>query len=234
MDMMKLVNKIVLGTLVVGCATVAQATDVSFYFAKLGSSDPITNLTISQIGQSFEFSVWYVTPGSFSHDGVNVLLGYDTATQFGESATKLDNKVALDGVPSFSGALSDLVEDFQVVLSRELGADPLPGESVRPFGLDLALAVPVGTAPIERPLAVKLFNVKLTNLALGPGEAYTLCLYDNLSGYVDANTAIVGPNGAYASMGYSPKLVVTAEAVPEPATLAILGLGAFTLVRRRR
>ena len=222
--------RLALGALVLLAALPALAQDVEFGFTELGTLTPLSTLTIGDVGSTFSFSVAYATPNAFSHDGVNVFLGYDSTTSSGSGATPLDGKIGLVG--SASGAVAGISSIFSSSATAALGGDTVSnGNELRPYGLNIALQMSKLRASTDE---VRLFDVTLTNLGLLPGMGYDLLIYDaGDTGFADGTstvnnaTAIGLPSGSTA-------LRLSTQPVPEPAPMLALAGGALVLLRRRR
>lgn len=206
---------------------------VQFYFTQAGSSTKINSLNLNPSDTTLNLSVWYViTGGTYPNFGAEAMVGFDTATSEGAGATPLDGKFVLNG--DENSAVSNINTNYPFAFKSLSGGQTLLGadsNSVRPYGLDVALALVQGPYdPGNTP--VHMFDISLKNVGLTAGQSYNLVLWDAMQGvqstsYLDGGGDILRPGG-------SETLNVTVGAVPEPASIIALGLGAIALVRRRR
>jgi hypothetical protein len=214
-------------TLVMAAPMGAKAQQsVEFWFALQGDAagTPITSLEIGLPGSVFNISIWYHTPGGFTHNALNALVGYDRAEQTGMGASPMDNVIQLNGAPN--AAVGNVSSPFIDVGSANGGGQ---GAGVRPYGVDvplLALGTTVsGTDPR------RAFDVSFTNFNLQVGQSYDLVIHDGGTG-AEWTTFLQNGGGDPLRPGLSPTLEVTA--VPEPATMAALAMGGAFLFGRRR
>ena len=232
---------VVLGGVMLAASNAALAQSVDFFFTLQGSSTQISSLTLAKGQTTFNLSVWYVVTGAdYLNNGVDAMVGYDTSNSYGLSATPLDNVFTLNGTKSH--AITNInaggsTSAYEAALPVELtGGQTLNGaasNSIRPYGADVTVAdfdtaydPGVGTP-------VRLFDISLLNEGLAAGHSYDVVLWDGGNG-VDSTCYLNGADGSILRQGGSTTLVVSAAAVPEPASLIALGLGAVALIRRRR
>jgi hypothetical protein len=206
---------------------------VQFYFTKTTDSVKINNLNLNASDTTFDLSVWYViSDTAFPNLSAVTFVGFDTSNSEGIGATPLDGKFGLN--PDAAGAISNTNSHYPFVFGTESGGATLVGSdpnSVRPYGIEAFMGIS-GDAYDPGLTPVHLFDISFSNLGLTAGQSYNLVLWDagqdtQSTTYLDGGADILRP-------GRSEVLTVTVGAVPEPASIIALGLGAAALLRRRR
>jgi hypothetical protein len=229
-----LLTGLVGGTLL-AAATTASAQSVEFYFTEAGSTTPITSLTLAKGQTTLDLSVWYVVTGAdFQSYAVDAMVGYDTSNSYGGGATPLENVFALNGTTST--AITNVTSAYQFNPGATLTGGQTPnGDAsnvIRPYGVDVNLANFDQDTDPGVGVALHVFDISLTS-SLKAGQSADIVLYDAGTGG-DSTSFLMDENGDYLRQGGSTTLVVKEAAVPEPASLIALGLGAVALIRRRR
>jgi hypothetical protein len=202
----------------------AQQT-VNFWFALQGdaTATPISNLQIGVPGSVFNVSVWYQTPGGFTHNALNGFIGFDRTNTTGMGATPLDNLLTLNGTPST--AVTNVNTSYNVQFTRVLAGGE--GAGTRPFGVDIPLGILDNSITSTTP--IRAFDISLANQSLQVGQSTNVWIWNGGTGS-EFTTFIT--NGVTTLRPDTFTMQVTA--VPEPTTLAALALGGAFLARRRR
>ena len=208
----------------------AAQTSVQFWFNSFGDTatnqPSVINVTS---GSTAKLSVYLKTAGGIGPlAGINVLFGYSTATSTGSSATPANTNATFN---SFSWAQSDLTTG-QAFAGQGGGGGPASGTS-RPYGLFASTINLSNTfSGTGDGVNFKVMDVTLNiNAPAGTDIPVTIWSFGSTDNYA---SAVVNGNSAefFPSQPYSATLHVAG--VPEPTTIAALGLGAIAMIRRRR
>lgn len=197
------------------------ASAVTFWFAAVGDATgaPLTNVNVGAAGSTFSLSVWYAE--TTSHQGADVFVGFDRTADAG--ATLLDGKLGNASVGNVAPTW-DLLQDTQVIAGA--------GTGTVPYGTDTALFASSSTSTGLG--GARMFDVTLSNLSLAVGDSYSILLYDSQGDNDLFGTSYVLDDGGNALRPGGNSALTVTNAVPEPASLAALGLGALAMLRRRR
>lgn len=220
---------------VIGCAVILSANAnayVSFYFAEKGTTTQITNKTIGGIGSTFDVTLCLQIVGdTFPLTSVETFVGYDRADSYSSGVTPLDGKIGLNGTPEV--ALTNPNSHFPTLFLFTGPGATRGSEVIRPYGLDVSQALQGGGSPYStNGQAIQLFDLSLKNTGLSSGS-YTLVIWD--AGDSLQDTSWVGSGAANLRPGeHAGTLTVNVGAVPEPASMIAIGLGASALLMRRR
>lgn len=215
-----------------GAASQAQTQIVSFYFNVAGSTATSQPGTITvQPNSSVTLSVYLSTTNVGQTTSYGTLLGYTTtAGNAGTSATPVANGItagATTFAPESASALTN---------SRNAGASNTVG-GVRSYGVNNEAGLITGFFPSADATPRRLYDVVLNvgNLAIGTVRPISLETDPTSVTNTSFVTTMTGntTNYRYPASRYVANLVVGSP-VPEPATMAALGLGALALLRRRR
>lgn len=204
-------------------------TSVQYWFNVAG--DAATNqpsvINVTQ-GSPVTLSVYVKTAGIGPLAGINVLFGYSTTTSTGSSASPSNTNATFS---SFTWSQADLTSG-QAFAGQGGGGGPASGTS-RPYGLFASTLNLSNTfSGTGDGVNFRIMDVTL-NINAGPGTDIPVSVWS--FGQTD-NYASAVVNGSsnefFPSAPYTATLHV--QGVPEPATLAALGLGAAAMLRRRR
>jgi hypothetical protein len=228
---------LIAGSVVLAGSALAQSA-VGFYFNGTGNiADNGTSDIIVSANSTVTLSVYYTVSAGFGNElEIATMLGYTTATSTGSGATLANN-----GVSFTANTAGDTTKFVWATAPYAAGNNPLTspynpivgggnGTGTRPAGI---WADTSGT--FSDVGATKLYDVKLDIGNLAPNTVIPVNI-------LAANSANAGFYNSYvqnANFGYSVPSGdfirnLKIAAVPEPTTLAVLGLGALALRRRRR
>lgn len=226
------VIRVSVGLLAGAMAVGAQAQTASFYFT-LGSdttgSTPITNANIGGINSTLALSVWVKTTTSFSAFAGESFLAFDTTNETdpfkAPTATTLQNKIGVQG-----NSTNALTPSNVFGLNNGVYFDLDNSVTPSRFGITYDFGVTNGT-PVDTVTPRKLYDIVLYNKGLTANNSFTVSLVNNGATREFENNFIVDDNNSKLSGGSN--LAIKA-AVPEPATMAVLGIGLIPFLRRRR
>lgn len=213
------------------CGSV-QAATVDFWFARQGDASGTAIDSINApLGSDFTFSVWYKTDQAWQHSGLELLIGYDRSTTWGDQATPTDGKIASEGLAA---------DNFNAVFPEVLwntvaGGDWTADGEFRPYGVSVIAGPSLGST-ISSEMGRRICDITLRNADVTPGGYYDMGVwsFDNGGiGYVSMLSSDAGL--LYAKKNTT--LRVYSPTVPEPGSM--LGLvsgvmGLACILRRRR
>jgi|GEM_PF-6002708 len=209
-------------------ASSAQAQTVNFWFSLKSDATgaPITAADIATNGGTKDFSVWVQTSGSYSFSGGGAFLAFDrtNAAQGTTNPSLLDNKLGLNGTLATAMTLNGTSFPDELYKDFAIGN----GSAPRHYGVDLNFGTGAGKT-VNGQTKIRVFDFSIKNLNLALGESYTIRLVDFGQGetettYITDGSTILRPG----------EKSLRLTAVPEPASLAAVGIGMVALLRRRR
>ncbi len=208
----------------------APAQTVSFWYNSLGDASAnqpsIINVTS---GSNVTLSAYVKTTSVGALSGINLLFGYSTTTTVGSSATPADTNATFN---SFSWAQSDL-NSGQLADTTGGGGGPANGVS-RPWGF-FASTANLSSTFSGTGDGVNFHILDLTlhiNAAAGTNITTNLWSFTNPNTDTFASAVVNGSaNEFFPASPYTATLHVVAA--PEPASIALLGIGTLALLRRR-
>lgn len=203
---------------------VASAQSVVFWTNVAGDASSNTPSTILVSPNStVTLSVYTRTTGVGPLVLASVLAGYTTSTSQFSGATPVANGVTFNSLawaPAFS---SDALATIQ-------GGGAGSGSGSRPYGAYAVSFKSSGDFGTTDGSDVRLFNITLNIGSLAAGTIVPFSLYSaNSSNY---SSAVAGTN--LTEVFPASSATTNLQVVPEPATLAVLGIGALALRRRRK
>ena len=232
-------KKLILASLIsatVMASTSASASYVTFFFAEKGTTTQITDKTIGGIGTTFDLTLCMkIVDMSFPVSFVDTFVGFDQTNKVGDSATPLLGKIGLNG--TLSAAVKNPDANFMSTVKALSGGETPSGagdDSLRPYGVDVNQFADLQSEIDFGNDVVKLFDISLKNLGIGSGGTYTLVLWDAGTGALNTSLISNTANDIYRPGNYAGTLTLHTAAVPEPASMIALGLGASALLMRRR
>ena len=219
-------------------AIFANAQTVSMWWNKTGDAAvaaPGSFLDVQQGTASVNLSVYMTTAGfNFNLQNVSVMFGYDTTTTGGASAVAGGSGLSVTNVAAPVWNSAGLANGS--VFAGSFGGATAPSGS-RPWGLWETYVAGFGQDfGVSNVSALKLYSIQL-NLAptLVAGDVRDVSIVASNpigAGAYDSNVSDIQNNVRNAST-YTARIRIV-NTVPEPATFAVLGLGAFALLRRRK
>ena len=220
-------NRFLFGVVILGGVTLSQAQTLSYWVNNTGDSASLTPATVYALPNStISLSVYAKTTGMGNLIGLDTMFGYDSTTSVGAGATAGGSGVTFNSLawnaPFSTGNLS-------VQQGGGFGAS-----GSRPYGTYASSNLVTGNFGSIDGAGTKIFDIILNVGALSNGDTRTLTVFSALDGANPAdNWSSYALNEAFTPAGSS-NYTVTLQVVPEPATIAVLGLGLATLARRKR
>jgi hypothetical protein len=220
---------LVAGTALAMFAQASAQSSVNFWFNSFGDTNtnqpPIINVVS---GSTATLSVYVKTANVGALSGINMLFGYSTSTTSGGSATPADTKASFN---TWTWAQTDLLNG-QAQAQTGGGGGPSSGTS-RPWGYFVStLNLSSTFGGTGDGVNFKIGDIKL-NINATPGNTIPINIWSFGTTDFFASAVVNGQsNEFFPAQPYTATLNVVAA--PEPASLAVLGLGALAFIRRRR
>ena len=220
-------NRFLIGAIILGGATLSHAQTLSYWVNKTGDASALTPSTIYVLPNStVSLAVYAQTSGMGNLIGLDTLLGYDQTSTVGASATPAGSGISFNSL-TWNSPFS--TGDLSVQQGGGFGAS-----GTRPYGAYASSTLLTGNFGSLDGAGAKVFDIVLNIGALTNGDTRTVTVFSALNGANPAdNWSSYALNESFTAAGSS-NYTVNIEVVPEPATLAVLGLGLATLARRKR
>ncbi len=194
--------------------TAGSSFDVYADYATAGlAADPVAYRPFTaplSVGQTFS---------------MNVLTGYING--FGEEGFQLQNAAGGAATPLFqfaaSGAGTDYGINYGANLSNAIDTGIVAANNANGVNVAVTLTGPDTISATVTPLALGATPAVFSNLSLGSGSLNQLMLFND-------NLTYGGTQDAY----FNSLAITGVPAIPEPATLGLLGVGALALLATRR
>ncbi len=230
--------------LVAALVSVAAVNAQSFELRAGAGATLNGNTFVVAPGAQFSVEVW-LNGGTTAANSAILSLAYDSSTSTTAPGTRLENKLnplaGSDSLPTWS---AEMIARYTAPISlgmttQRLGAVPTAGNNAggagaRPIVWYVGRTGGNGTLPSSFHLATFTFTHSIANGDTFGDAADESGLYVYDSGSTSTSVSggssgISGPGGGnYGSAKYA------VQAVPEPGTMAALGLGLAAIARRRR
>lgn len=230
--------------LVAALVSVAGVASAASFELKAGAGATLVGNTFQVSGSSFSVEIWTVGEAS-NVTSMGCALAFDTTTATslnGLGPTGMAGKLSTT-TAGFSGGTLPAPLNWLATPVIRAGAAPTANANITPPAGQRALVTFYG-ASTGGPTTVSIGAQRVATVtfshALGVGEVYGdaageigLQMYvSNAGAAASGGTSSFGPVGVGGQAG-SAKYAV-ANAVPEPTTMAALGLGLAAIARRRR
>lgn len=220
-------NRFLIGAMILGGATLSQAQTLNYWVNKTGDASALTPSTIYVMPNStVSLAVYAQTSGMGNLIGLDTLFGYDQTSTVGASATPAGSGLSFNSL-TWNSPFS--TGDLSVQQGGGFGAS-----GTRPYGTYASSTLLTGNFGSLDGAGAKVFDIVLNIGALANGDSRTVTVFSAMNGANPAdNWSSSALNESFIAAGSS-NYTVNIEVVPEPATLAVLGLGLATLARRKR
>lgn len=219
----------------------ANAQSVNMWWNKSGDAAGTQPATVDVLAGSTVTLSFYISTSNFTSNlfSVSTMVGFDTTNSMGNAATASGNGITIahggtdanpTGLPlTYSAPFSSGAQ------LNSFGGGYDTSSASRPYGLWTTTALTNGDFGSSSFSSAKLFDLTFTvdgSLAAGTLRPITIFSTPSMPGFYDSE--VMDTNFiAAAPQTYTANLRVV-NPVPEPASMAVLGLGALSLLRRRK
>ncbi len=213
-------------------ALTANAQSVSMWWNKQGDAAATQPATVDVLAGSTVTLSFYMSTSNFTGGITQVysMVGFDTTTSMGNSASPAGSGITLNGSVAWDTTSLPGGSNLGDTLGGGYGTS-----GTRPYGVWASYVRNTGNFGFTNSSNLHIFDVTLNvsnTLTAGTLRPVTIFSAPSLPGFYDTEVWDTN-NLAAAPQTYVANLRVV-NPVPEPASLAALGIGAAALLRRRK